>query len=94
LIYFQPFGIKDLLKLYCVTSEFNGIGFEEWSRLPAHTMLGMWGSVKEIYEARNKEEERKQSSQSSSQSMPSMSSSVSSMMSGAKSMMGGFKMPS
>jgi len=92
LIYFRPFGIKDLLKLYSLTSEFNGIGFEEWKRLPAHTMLGIWGAVKEIYEIRNKKKKEDEESQSSGVSMPG---NVSSMLSMARSMSsGGFKAPS
>lgn len=90
MIYFRPFGIRDLLKLYSLTSEFTSIGFDEWRRLPAHTMLGIWGAVKDIYNIRNEKQKEDQKSQEGGVSMPNMSS----MMSQAKSMQSGMRMPS
>lgn len=56
-------------------------------------MIGIWGSVKEIYEARNKEEE-KRNKDSNSGSNISMPSGMSSMLNQARSMShGSFNVP-
>lgn len=51
-------------------------------------MIGMWGQVREIYDARNKEESRRHEEASNSSSMPSMSG-MSSILNQAKSMSSG-----
>jgi hypothetical protein len=52
-------------------------------------MIGLWGAIKQIYEARNKEQEKQQKSSSSGASSISMPSGVSSMLSQARSMSSG-----
>jgi hypothetical protein len=55
-------------------------------------MIGLWGSIKEIYDARNKEREKQDKQGASGVSMPS---GTSSMLSQARSMSSGnFHMPS